>query len=170
MELQTAKILAIALSILVALSVMLFLLVYKYFRTEQKSAKLEQRAKKTTRNRPKPLKLGEVRYHRVASQCTPLVITPTTPSQFTIPPSRQHQDDGVSSPPDHSNAWFSPKLGKAPALLHHSPRLLRTMSEGHSPTTLKPGRTPPHGKIECFLKYQDNCLSVQVSLLLTEFD
>ena len=167
MDLLTAKIIAIVSSIVVALIVMVFLIVYKYLRTKhakQSRAKFNKKSReKMIRNRPTPLKLDEVRYQRLPSQCTPLVITPTTPSQFTIPQSRQHQDDGIAPSPDHNKPWFSSRLGKSPVLLQHSPKLLRAMSEGYSPTTLKPGRIPPHGKIECFLKYQDNSLSVQVT-------
>ena len=174
MDLATAKIVTISLSILVALigAFVLFMLVYKYFirkRAKEKRAKLNKKSKeKIIRHRPTPLKLDDIRYQRVPSQFTPLVITPTTPSQFTIPPSRFYQE-GRSPTLEHTKGLYSPtaRLGKSPALLQHTPKLLRTMSEGYSPTAFKAGRTPPHGKIECFLKYEEenHCLSVQVTFI-----
>lgn len=170
MDYPITKIVAITLSILVAL-VILFLLACRYLvrkRAQQQSAIIMVNTKpneKIIRHRPTPLKLHEVRYQRVPSQFTP-VITPTTPSQFTIPPSRLHPEDGRSGSPDYTKGLFPLSARLGPALLQQSPKLLRTMSEGHSPTAFKDVRTTPHGKIECFLKYEedDNCLSVQVRL------
>ena len=185
MDVYVAKIIAITLSILVAL-VVLFLFVYRYVmrkRSEEQSRNVykPEGKEKVTRYRPTPLRLDQVRYHRVPSQFTPLVITPTTPNQFTIPPSRQQLENGRSGSlvltptPEHSEGNLSPStnLGGGPRLMG-SPKLLRTMSEGCHPSAFKTGYVPPHGKIECFLKHEEenNCLFVQVKciLLLPLFD
>ena len=185
MDASVTNIVAITLSILATLFI-LFALAYKYFKTkrgEQQSAKCDRNPKpkaKIIRQRPTPLKLDAIRYQRVPSQSqfTPLVITPTTPNMFTIPQSRAPPEDGKSgsvtetpSPKGTNKGGLSPSLRfghKGPALLQHSPKLLRTMSEGaHCLATYKTGRAPPHGKIECFLKHEEenNCLFVQVKTL-----
>ena len=185
MNVSVANIVAIVLSIFVTL-VILSALAYRYFtakRGEQQSAKFDKSPKpkgKIIRQRPTPLKLDEIRYKRVPSQSqfTPLVITPTTPNLFTIPPSRAQLEGGRSGsvtdlPSPHgankTGSSPSPRFGhKGPALLHNSPKLLRTMSEGaQCPAAYKTDRVPPHGKIECFLKHEEetNCLFVQVKTL-----
>lgn len=182
MDPSVTNIVAATLSILVTL-VIVFALAYKYFkakRGKQQRAKFDKNPKPKRgiiRQRPTPLKLDQIRYQRVPSQSqfTPLVITPTTPNMFTIPQSRAPPEDGrsgsvteIPSPQgtDKSNLSPSPRFGrKGPALLQHSPKLLRTMSEGvHCPAAYTTGRVPPHGKIECFLKHEEenNCLFVQV--------
>ena len=184
MNVSVANIAAIVLSIFVTL-VILFALAYRYFtakRGEQQSAKFDKSSKpkgKVIRQRPTPLKLHEIRYKRVPSQSqfTPLVITPTTPNLFTIPPSRAQLEGGRSGsvtdlPSPHGTNKTglspSPRFGHKGPALHNSPKLLRTMSEGaHCPAAYKTDRVPPHGKIECFLKHEEetNCLFVQVKTL-----
>lgn len=181
MDLLVVEIVAITFSILVLLAV-LILLTYVYVirrRMTQQRVKSDKNRKKAKegfiRHRPARLKLNEIRYQRVASQCTgtPLVITPTTPTQFTIPPSRLLKEEGRFGLPTKSTEFtkgmISPSAmpGKVcPGLGQNSPKLLRTMSEGDSAMVFNTaGRTPPHGNIEFFLEYdkEDNCLSVQVN-------
>ncbi|XP_028411384.1 synaptotagmin-4-like isoform X2 [Dendronephthya gigantea] len=172
MDVYVAKIIAITLSVLVAL-VVLFMFVYRYIirkRSEQQSKKVNKPKgkEKISRYRPAPLRLDEVRYHRVPSQFTPLVITPTTPNQFTIPPSRQYLEDGRSGSlvlpptPDHTKGNLSPST--RPGGLLGPPKLLRALSEGCHPSAFKSDHVPPHGKIECFLKHEEesNRLFVQI--------
>ena len=180
MNVLTAKIITIVLSTVVVV-IVVFALVYKYIikkRVKKQTGNLSEDQKpkeKVIRHRPKPLKLDHIRYQRLPSQYTPLVITPTTPSHFTIPTSRLNQEEGrsdskiLSTSPDCRKAALSPSamLGiKTPGILQSSPKLLRTMSEGHSSLGFEMHRVPPHGKIECFLKYEkeSNSLLVQVAV------
>ena len=170
----TAKIVAAVVASILLVLIVVFVFVYRYFtakRTGRKAQDVvdEKPKERSIRRRPTPLKLNEIRYQRVPSQFTPLVITPTTPSHFTIPTLSNAEDGRASAftwTPSTDGKRLSPsaRFGNY-SPLKDSPKLLRTMSEGHGSAEFKAGRVPPHGKLECFLKYEEELKSLLVQVM-----
>lgn len=154
-----------------AVLLLLLIFAFGYFLSKLKAkTKAERKPEKFIRHRPSPLQLDEVRVRRLQSQLTPqpLVITPTTPNQFTIPSRRYSEDHDKSI-----NAFMALPEGDAlnltspdsrlpdNVILKRPVKLSRAMSEGYG---YKERCLTPHGRIECFLKHDDekNCLLVQI--------
>lgn len=165
-------------AVFVSVAVLLILILLLCFIRKQKCQPriTENRAaEKFIRHRPSPLKLDEVRIKRLPSQLTPqqLVITPTTPNQFTIP-SRSHLEDNGRSTSLVASPEGTLRLSPVSATRlpdERSPRssvkLVRTVSEGNG-SRLVERRITPHGKIECFVRHDEkrNCLFIKVRDIL----